>query len=142
MKIVVVMLSLFLLLLGCTPTKTAVKDSPDPQYSNPAGTFGSQAGGVKVEMQATRIRYYLDPPLNVSETPLAQVLQVIFAKAGARYVIEGSLMDVGTPVFLTIERREELDDILRIILTPKAVKFEIDNNNVYHLKMNLIPLGK
>src|SRR3989339_1242113 len=102
MKKLAVVITLFLL-YGCVPSGTLVKDSAsDSRYYNPAGTFGSQVGGENVELQTPKIQYFLEPPLNISETPLPQVLQIIFARSGAKYVIEGTLLELGAPVLFTI----------------------------------------
>ena len=47
-----------------------------------------------------------------------------------------------TPHRNVFEKKENLDDILNMLLPARAVKFEIDSGNVYHIKMNLTPLGR
>jgi len=142
MKQIVVIIMLFMM-AGCASSGPAVKNaSSEPEYKVPAGTFESQVGGSKVELLTAKREYFIEPPLNISETPLKRVLDMVFIKAGAKYVIEGSLIEHGTPITLKIEKREKLEDILRVLFIERAIKFEIDGNNVYHIKMNLTPLDR
>jgi type II secretory pathway component GspD/PulD (secretin) len=75
---------------------------------------------------------FVDPPLTFNDTPMKTALETIFKKAGnVNFSIDVQPLE-GT-VTINIAEKTELEDLLKMVLTPKDYVAE-NINNVYHIK--------
>lgn len=139
----IICLFVLLLLSGCTPSSTTVRPDAGPGAAAPVGTFNSQLTAPVVPPRGeSTVKYFVPPPLNFADVPIRQALDTVFAKAGAKYVIEDQLIDrMGLLTYSMVEKRP-LDDILNELILSRGMIYFIDGGNVYHVKANLVPLGR
>ncbi|OGF47974.1 MAG: hypothetical protein A2452_04785 [Candidatus Firestonebacteria bacterium RIFOXYC2_FULL_39_67] len=76
---------------------------------------------------------FVEPPIDFSNTPVKVAIETLFLKAGAKYLIEVNLSTYGS-VTMLFKERQELDELLKLILESKKLDFEKDKAGIYHIK--------
>ena len=136
-------LLVLILIGGCTPTSTIVRSEATPNTSTSAGVFTSQIGGssaISTRGQST-MQYFVVPPLSFINTSAKQALDVLFAKAGAKYVLEDQIVEKMGHFTYSLNQKKMLDDVLDELFSYRTIMFYIDSGNVYHIKANVVPVG-
>lgn len=78
-------------------------------------------------------KIFISAPIEFSGTTLTQVLVTVFSKINKKsFSLEVGNKDTGT-LNLTITKDIEFDDLLKMILYPKGLQFDIDEKEVYHI---------
>jgi len=77
---------------------------------------------------------YVEAPIDFPNTPVKVALETVFLKSGVQYSIDVDDIASFGNVTLTINERQELDNVLSLILEPKNLQFTIDATGIYHIK--------
>lgn len=77
---------------------------------------------------------YLEAPVEFIDMPIGVALQTVFLRAkNTPFSFDvPDIQKLGT-VYLRLNKKEEMDTILKLILEPKGLMFEKDVKGVYHI---------
>ena len=75
------------------------------------------------------------PPVDLKNVPLKSALEIVFGKTGVSFEVDKNLkFESGQKVTLYVGDETQLDFVLKLILDPKGLVYEVDNKGIYHIR--------